>query len=739
MSKFKSMDRTIHDSHLGQIPYSELTPSATESWTSGGTAHYLPQERNNSSFLTEKLCNFLDGGVAGTLRRRSFILAGLEDQYPDGFMEKYDMSRHDLIKRHFEDFIAIHKTAISRGYQPKGHDTEWMAANAVNTGSLMPHMSLFSMTIRGQGSQEQVAAWLPKAMKFEIIGGYAQTELGHGSNIRGLQTTAMYDASTEEFVLNTNTLQGTKWWNSNIGVAATHCTLYAQLVIDGRELGLHVFFVQIRDENHHCLPGVECGDVGVKLGDNAIDTGYMRLLDLRIPRSHMLSKRQHVDPDGTYVKHSSAKKALSAVVSQRMSYLTMMSARAGSAMFFGHKLARGVTTAVRYSAVRHQGFKDNANSGTGHSTHHTHRAPENAILDYQVQQYRLFKWVASAYACLFAGRWVVDKFRVISKELMGGNEDAGEDLPEMHATTSGMKGLLGQIASDGLEDCRKMCGGHGFLLNSGVAAELGDFIWTVTAEGEPIVMLLQSARFLLKTCQAVKRGDDGVETPGLCRYMLPLASKNVDLSELRPEAATAPEHFFSLDYLIRLFEFRAMVSVDRSTARFDEMVGQGTTFDRAWNANALSLTTTAKSHGYLGILSKFRDTCDELRGYDAPVHAVMCKLAAFFGVCNILEGQQWGGILSLNEMQMAEQAAEVLCAALRPDAVALVDAFDYPDRVLNSTLGRHDGNVYESLYDNARSSDLNAREVFDGYTQFLRPHLDLGFLRARSPLAKSRL
>ena len=100
----------------------------------------------------------------------------------------------------------------------------------------------------------------------------------------------------------------------------------------------------------------------------------------------------------------------------------------------------------------------------------------------------------------------------------------------------------------------------------------------------------------------------------------------------------------------------------------------------------------------------------------------------------ILEGQQWNGLLSYDEVQLAEQAAEALCEELRPEAVALVDAFDYPDRVLNSCLGAYDGNVYESLYDNARNSELNACEVFDGYEELLRPHLDLDFLRQRSPL-----
>jgi acyl-CoA oxidase len=69
-----------------------------------------------------------------------------------------------------------------------------------------------------------------------------------------------------------------------MGKVATHCLLYAQLVIDGVEHGLQTFFVQIRDENHLPLPGVECGDLGPKMGDHATDTAYMRLHDVHIPR-----------------------------------------------------------------------------------------------------------------------------------------------------------------------------------------------------------------------------------------------------------------------------------------------------------------------------------------------------------------------------------------------------------------------------------------------------------------------
>ena len=81
-------------------------------------------------------------------------------------------------------------------------------------------------------SDEQKEKWLTLAMQYKILGTYAQTELGHGegytitkwrlytyfcsfftgSNVRGLETTATYDADKQEFVLNTPTVTAHKFW-----------------------------------------------------------------------------------------------------------------------------------------------------------------------------------------------------------------------------------------------------------------------------------------------------------------------------------------------------------------------------------------------------------------------------------------------------------------------------------------------------------------------------------------------
>ncbi len=219
------------------------------------------------------------------------------------------------------------------------------------------------------------------------------------------------------------------------------------------------------------------------MGDNSIDTGYMRLRNVRIPRENMLMKRQEVLPDGTYVKKSSGV-GKNKKLAERMSYLTMMGARAGMAGGAASALQRSVTTAVRYSCVRKQGFLD-TKGGAGHL------APENAVIDYQMQSYRLFKWLSTAYAFMFTGKAVVKQMSEVTQKLIAGDTDAGDVLQEMHATSAGMKALCCTIAGDGMEDCRQMLGGHGYLMNSGVAADLQDYVWKITAEGDPIVMYLQ--------------------------------------------------------------------------------------------------------------------------------------------------------------------------------------------------------------------------------------------------------
>ncbi|KAF2105318.1 acyl-CoA dehydrogenase/oxidase [Lophiotrema nucula] len=129
---------------------------------------------------------------------------------------------------------------------------------------VQPQYRIFLSNLERQMSDEQKAIWVPKAKKFEIFGSYSQTELGNGSNVRGLETTAIFDRSTDEFVTNSPTLSSTTYW-----IGATGVEIY--------ELGPKVFQ----------------GMVGV-------DNEALQFRDVRIPRSQMLARNAQVLRDGTY-------------------------------------------------------------------------------------------------------------------------------------------------------------------------------------------------------------------------------------------------------------------------------------------------------------------------------------------------------------------------------------------------------------------------------------------------------
>lgn len=142
---------------------------------------------------------------------------------------------------------------------------------------------MFIPAILSSGTPEQQAHWLPQAYSLQIIGTYAQTELGHGTFVRGLETTATYDPQAGEFVVHSPSLTATKWWPGGLGKTATHALLMARLFVGGRDRGPHGFIVQVRDLGSHLpMPGVTVGDLGAKMGYNGVDNGFLRFDHVRI-------------------------------------------------------------------------------------------------------------------------------------------------------------------------------------------------------------------------------------------------------------------------------------------------------------------------------------------------------------------------------------------------------------------------------------------------------------------------
>jgi len=224
--------------------------------------------------------------------------------------------------------------------------------------------------------------------------------------------------------------------------------------------------------------------------------------------------------------------------------------------------------------------------------------------------------------------------------------------------------------------------------------------------------------------------------------LAPLQTANFDLKKSAPPHANFAHDFFNLDYLLSLFHHCALASVIAIGQDFQQKLSEcDGKFDEALNVCSVGLCNTVRIHTFTFMLGNFVHAVAS--GQDPQVKDVLTKLCAFFACVNIIDDPIWIGRINAQQLQLVKQATLDLLEKLRPDAVPLVDAFEIPDRALNSTIGRFDGNVYEALYSAALQSPLNQVDPFDGYKETLQPYLDLEFLQRGNkippPKVKSKI
>src|SRR5262249_19096665 len=148
------------------------------------------------------------------------------------------------------------------------------------------------------GTDEQQEKWISLVKQGRINGAYCQTELAHGTFVRGIETTATFDSTADAFVINTPTITSTKYWPGSLGFSCTHALVMARLIIARDDYGPHLFMVEVRAvKDGTPLPGIELGDVGMKPSYNSTDNGWARFTNVVIPRANMLMGQARVDPD----------------------------------------------------------------------------------------------------------------------------------------------------------------------------------------------------------------------------------------------------------------------------------------------------------------------------------------------------------------------------------------------------------------------------------------------------------
>lgn len=180
------------------------------------------------------------------------------------------------------------------------HEIGGMADGSMAT-KMTVQFNLFGGTVFKLGTEQHHQKYIAGIDDLSVIGCFGLTELGYGNNAVKMETTAVYDIESKEFIINTPTPLAQKYWITNSAVHAQWCVVFAHLIINEKEYGIHAFIVRIRDDkNHKVTPGVRVEDMGHKMGLNGVDNGKLWFDNVRIPRENLLNAFSNVAEDGTF-------------------------------------------------------------------------------------------------------------------------------------------------------------------------------------------------------------------------------------------------------------------------------------------------------------------------------------------------------------------------------------------------------------------------------------------------------
>jgi len=647
----------------------------------------LKKERANGDINPVVLTDVLREGRAANDRRKE-LLAVIESHpvlSDRDWIFRNHTERYNFGLKKAHHYIKL----ITEGGYDDPDDRQILYSALGEPMGIDVHQSMFIPTLENQGTDEQRAKWLPLAQNFKIFGAYAQTELGHGSNVQGIETIATFDKETQEFIIDSPTLTSRKWWPGGLGKTANHAIVHARLFLDGKDVGVQAFLVQLRSlEDHMPLPGIEVGDIGPKVGFNAVDNGYCAFHNIRIPRENMMMRYAKVLPDGTFVKPKSDK----------LVYLTMVQVRAYLIKSFGRSMGVATTITARFSAARMQG-----------------RTPDNKgefqVLDYQNQQNALFPYISISYAAHFAGVKIVEMHDTALDIIKNGKGSFAAKLAELHAVSSGLKAWLAEQVSNGIENCRRLCGGHGFTQSSNLAHLFAEVVGANTFEGTFDVLIQQHARYLLKTLVSPAAQESSTQ---FLQHIKKFVNPSLRCS------ATSTGSFSDFGLLLEAFQVRA-ARVLLSLAK--EM--QATKNDG--NACMVYMTRASIAHAELMLLDAFISGVSSLpAGSERKALSDLCALFGAWMINKSLGDFREDNYLSSEQADLVRKQIVALLPVVRKNAVLLTDAWDFTDFELNSTIGRYDGDIYRALVRRAADEPLNKSQVPEGYEQYLKPLIQSG-------------
>ncbi|MBB0996861.1 acyl-CoA oxidase [Dietzia maris] len=534
---------------------------------------------------------------------------------------------------------------------------------------------LFGGAIANLGDSETRKKYLPDVMSLDLLGCFAMTEVGGGSDVQNLETTATFDRETGEFVVNTPTPSAEKAYIGNAARDGRMAAVFAQLITtadDGGELrhGVHCLLVPIRDEAGNDLPGVRTTDHGPKGGLAGVDNGKIWFDDVRVPREALLDRFGAVDADGEYSS------PIDSVGARFFTMLgTLIRGRVSVGAAAGASARTALALAVRYSLVRRQ--FDHPETGKG-----------IPLLEYREHQRRLMPRVARAYAFACAQNAIILELDEFEK-----NPEAFDEVRrrEMETHAAGIKASVTAFANDTIIEARLACGGAGYMAENLLTEMRKDCDVFSTFEGDNVVLTQLVGKELLSSYAADFGDMDQRETVAFALStavdVVQEKARASTLWQKLVDAVTDREHTDLLDRgnQLQLLVDREEHLLETVARRLRKAQGQdGSAAFKVFNSAQDHLLQAGRAHMDSWVFARFAEAVEACEDPEArEVLGMLCDLY----VLDIVDGDK-GWFLEHNRLttertKAATAARNRLCTKLAGRARTLVDAFAIPEFVFS--------------------------------------------------------